>query len=83
MKDLIAVLSALGSSIVDQKKVRDQIYLQDNGWICLGKDSADGLEKWTNLERGLQSGPNGPVTFARALSLQRTVDVIKLRKESV
>lgn len=74
MGHLIGILSQIGASSIDIQRQRDELYLNDKGWICLGVEAITGQVHWTNLERGLDEG--GPVTFYRAFTLQRTADAI-------
>lgn len=74
IEQLISALSAFGADCVNSQEQRDRDYLEAKGWICLGAEATSGVVHWTNLERG--AGPGGPVTFRRALWLQRTADRI-------
>lgn len=78
---LIGMLSTLGATAIDEQRRKDEQYLNDHGWVCLGAECGSGAIHWTNLERGI--GPGGPVTFQRAIWIQKTKDAIeKNRKES-
>ena len=72
MRDLIDMLAKLGSIAIDGQAMRDRDYLERNGWICLGQHATSGQIHWTMLERGI--GEGGPVTFQRAIWLQKTKD---------
>lgn len=75
---IAAMLASFGASAIDAQRRLDEQYLNDSGWICLGAEAVSGQVHWTNRERGL--GEGGPVTFQRALWLQRTADALKRRK---
>jgi hypothetical protein len=78
--ELAAVLMSMGMTAKDQQTARDVAYLEANGWCCLGKEFSTGVVHWTTLARG--AGPGGPVTFQRALWLQRTADrIAAIKKE--
>lgn len=72
-----ALLAAFGQSLEDGRLTRERRYLENAGWICLGAEAITGAVHWTNMERGLSEG--GPVTFQRAIWLQRTKDAIAAR----
>ena len=72
MREIIDLLSKLGSIAIDGQTMRDRNYLERNGWVCLGEEASSGQVHWTTLERGI--GKDGPVTFQRAIWLQKTKD---------
>ena len=72
MSELVSLIACLGQISVDGQNMRDRAYLEDRGWVCLGAEFGTGEVHWTNLERGLAEG--GPVTFYRALHIQKTKD---------
>jgi len=77
---IAGILAAMGAFVIDEQANRDQAYLEQHGWVCLGAEASSGQVHWTTLERGL--GKGGPVTFYRAIHLQRTADATKKQQES-
>jgi hypothetical protein len=78
--ELAGFLMSMGRTAKDQQAARDVAYLEAHGWCCLGEEASTGVVHWTTLARG--AGQGGPVTFQRALWLQRTADrIAAIKKE--
>jgi hypothetical protein len=77
---IASLLAAMGAIAIDEQTARDRQYLEQHGWVCLGAECTSSQVHWTNLERGL--GEGGPVTFYRAIHLQRTADAIAKRQST-